>query len=127
MIIPVDVTLAQLRALTKAQIINRLSTWLTNNMTKRQLILWLMDADVINIEPVRTYRADGQIESETTIDVDTETNLQVNKRKVNWTYYATGEVDVITIKTYDGSNNLLRTKTVKHYTDGRQPTVTEGS
>ena len=126
MIIPVDVTLAQLRSFTKTQIINRLSTWLTNNMTKRQLILWLMDADVINIEPVRTYRADGQIESETTIDVDTETNLQVNKRKVNWTYYATGEVDVITIKTYDGSNNLLMTKTVKHYTDGRQPTVTEG-
>ena len=126
MIIPVDVTLAQLRSFTKTQIINRLSTLLTNNMTKRQLILWLMDADVINIEPVRTYRADGQIESETTIDVDTETNLQVNKRKVNWTYYATGEVDVITIKTYDGANNLLRTKAIKHYKDGRQPTVTEG-
>ena len=126
MIIPVDVTLAQLRSFTKTQIINRLSTWLTNNMTKRQLILWLMDADVINIEPVRTYRADGQIESETTIDVDTETNLQVNKRKVNWTYHATGEVDVITIKTYDGANNLLHTKAIKHYKDGRQPTVTEG-
>ena len=126
MIIPVDVTLAQLRSFTKTQIINRLSTWLTNNMTKRQLILWLMDADVINIEPVRTYRADGQIASETTIEVDTETNLQVNKRVVTWTYYATGEVNVITIKTYDGENTLLRTKAIKHYKDGRQPTVTEG-
>ncbi len=126
MIIPVDVTLAQLRALTKTQIINRLSTWLTNNMTKQQLILWLMDMDVISIEPARTYRADGQVESETTIEVDTETNLQVNKRVVTWSYYPTGEVNVITIKTYDGANNLLRTKAIKHYIDGRQPTVTEG-
>ena len=125
MIIPVDVTLEQLRALTKTQIINRLSTWLTNNMTKRQLILWLMDADVISIEPVRKYRPDGQIESETRIEVDTETNKQVGKRVVTWSYYATGEVDVITIKNYDGINNLLRTKAIKHYRDGRQPTVTE--
>ena len=60
MIIPVDVTLEQLRALTKAQIISRLSTWLTNNFTKRQLILWLMDIEVMDDEPVRTYRTDGQ-------------------------------------------------------------------
>ena len=126
MIIPVDVTLAQLRALTKAQIISRLSTWLTNNFTKRQLILWLMDMDVLTLDPVRTYQADGQITSETIVTRDTETNAQVNKRIVTWTYYATGEVDTITIKVYDGSNALLRTKSIKHYTDGRQPTVTEG-
>lgn len=126
MIIPVDVTLAQLRSITKTQIINRLSTWLTNNMTKRQLILWLMDIDVLTLDPVRTYRADGQIESETTITVDTETNAQLEKRVTTWSYYPTGEVNIITIKVYDGSNNLLRTKAIKHYTDGRQPTVTEG-
>lgn len=126
MIIPVDVKLTQLRSLTKTQIINKLSTWLTNNMTKRQLILWLMDMEVIQIDPIRTYRADGQIESETTITVDTEANAQVNKRVTTWTYYATGEVNVITIKQYDGSNNLLHTKAIKHYKDGRQPTVTEG-
>lgn len=126
MIIPVDVTLEQLRALTKTQIISRLSKWLTNNMTKRQLILWLMDADIINIEPVRAYRADGQTESESIITVDTETNAQASKRSTSWTYYPTGEVDTITIKTYGGANNLLHTKAIKHYTDGKQPTVTEG-
>jgi len=126
MIIPVDVTLAQLRSMTKAQIISRLSTWLTKNMTKRQLILWLMDIEVMDDEPIRTYREDGQITSETTVTKDTETNLQVSKREVSWTYYATGEVNVITIKQYDGVNNLLRTKAIKHYKDGRQPTVTEG-
>lgn len=126
MIIPVDVTLKQLHALTKTQIINKLSTWLTNNFTKRQLILWLMDMDVISIEPVRTYRPDGQIASETIVTKDTETNLQVSKRAVTWTYYATGEVNVITIKQYDANNALLHTKAIKHYIDGRQPTVTEG-
>ena len=126
MIIPVDVTLKQLRALTKTQIINKLTSYLTNNMTKRQLILWLMDADIITVEPVRKYLADGQIESETIIEVDTETNAQVNKRVTSWTYYPTGEVDIITIKTYAGANALLKTKAIKHYTDGRQPTVTEG-
>ncbi len=126
MIIPVDVTLAQLRSMTKTQIINRLSTWLTNNFTKRQLILWLMDIEVMDNPAVRTYRPDGQIESESVVTVDTETNLQVNKRVTTWSYYPTGEVDEIIIKTYDGNNALIRTKTVKHYIDGRQPTATEG-
>lgn len=126
MIIPVNVTLEQLRGMTKTQIINRLSTWLTKNFTKRQLILWLMDIEVMDNPPVRTYRADGQIEYESTTLVDAETNLQVSRRETTWTYYATGEVNVITNKTYDGANNLLRAKAIKHYKDGRQPTVTEG-
>ena len=126
MIIPVDVTLEQLRSMTKTQIINRLSTWLTNHFTKRQLILWLMDIEVMNDEPVRTYRADGQITSETIVTRDTETNTQVNKRETTWTYYATGEVNLITIKQYDSNDVLLHTKAIKHYKDGRQPTVTEG-
>jgi len=126
MIIPVDVTLEQLRSMTKTQIINRLSTWLTNHFTKRQLILWLMDIEVMDDEPVRTYRADGQISSETLVTKDTETNLQVSKHVTTWSYYATVEVNVITTKTYDGANNLVHTKAIKHYKDGRQPTVTEG-
>jgi hypothetical protein len=126
MIIPVDVTLEQLRALTKAQIITKLSNWLTKNFTKRQLILWLMDIEVMDDEPIRTYRADGQIESETIVTRDTEANLQVSRRETLWSYYPTGEVDVITIKQYDSNDALIRTKAIKHYTDGKQPTVTEG-
>lgn len=126
MIIPVDVTLEQMRAFTKTQLINKLSTWLTNNMTKRQLILWLMNVETLALDPVRVYRADGQIESESIITVNTETNLQVNKREVTWTYYTSGEVDVIIIKQYDSNDVLLHTKAIKHYKDGRQPTVTEG-
>jgi len=125
MIIPVDITLEQLRALTKAQIISRLSTWLMNNFTKRQLILWLMDMDVIALEPLRIYRADGQIASSIEVTVDIETAKQVNKRVTNWSYYPTGEVNEIIIRNYDGNNILLSTKIIKHYTDGKKPTVME--
>jgi|LSQX01.1.fsa_nt_gb hypothetical protein len=126
MIIPVDVTLKQLRSMTKDQIIKRLSTWLTNNFTKRQLILWLMDIETLVLDPVRTYRTDGQIESESVIIVDTETALQLNRCVTTWSYYPTGEVDEIIIQNYDSNDALVNTKTIKHYTDGRQPTATEG-
>lgn len=125
MIIPVDVTLEKLRSMTKTQIIDRLSTWLTNNFTKRQLILWLMDIEVMDKPAVRAYRSDGQVEYESVTMVDTETNKQVSRRETTWTYYATGEVDTITIKHYDSSDALIRTKAIKHYTNGKQPTVTE--
>lgn len=126
MIIPVDVTLEKLRSMTKEKIITRLSTWLTNNFTKRQLILWLMDIEAKMLNPVRTYCADGQVESETTITVDTGTDAQLEKRVTTWAYYQTGEIDTITIQNYDSNNALVRTKTIKHYIDGRQPTATEG-
>lgn len=125
MIIPVDVTLEQLRALSKTQIINKLSTWLTNNFTKRQLILWLMDIEVMETPAVRTYRTDGQVEYESVTMVDTEMNKHVSRRETTWLYYPTGEVDTITIKHYDSSDALIRTKAIKHYTNGKQPTVTE--
>ena len=124
MILPVDVTLEQLREMTKTQIINKLSTWLTNNFTKRQLILWLLGADVIFDTPIVAYQEDGQIISQLEIERDGETGLQTRKVLTTWTYYPSGEVNVITIKTYDASNVLVDTKTIKHYRDGRQPTAT---
>ena len=126
MIIPVDVTPAQLCSMTKTQIINRLSNWLTNNYNKRQLILWLMDAEELTLEPVRTFRADGQIESETVISTDMESGGQVRKTVTTWSYYPTGEVDTITQAEYTGKDALKQRRNIKHYKDGRQPTVTEG-
>ena len=124
MILPVDITLEQLREMTKTQIINKLSTWLTNNFTKRQLVLWLLGADVIFDNPIIIYGGNGQITSQTEIERDGETGLQTKKIVTTWTYYASGEVDIITIKNYDASNVLLNTTTIKHYKDNRQPTVT---
>ena len=45
-----------------------------------------------------------------------------HKREIAWTYYETGEVDLITIERYtDGK--LVSTRKIKHYLDGKQPTV----
>ena len=45
-----------------------------------------------------------------------------HKRAITWTYYPTGEVNLITVKRYtDGK--LVSTRKIKHYLDGKQPTV----
>ena len=45
-----------------------------------------------------------------------------HKRNITWTYYKTGEVNLITVKRYtDGK--LVSTRKIKHYLDGKQPTV----
>lgn len=113
-----NLTLAQLRAATKAQIITAIANYLTNNFTKRQIIAFLIDADVVADPPARTYRTDGQIESETNTDRDAETGALISTRQVRWSYYPTGEVDTITIT--EGET----VRTVKHYLNGQPPTVT---
>lgn len=120
-----EITLAQLRGYTKAQIINYVTKKL-NGMTRRKLIMLLWDEiQEIPREPVRAYRKDEQIESQIEIQEDAETGEQTGKRALNWTYYPTGEVDEITISEFDASNALLKRKVIKHYTDGKQPTVKE--
>lgn len=121
MIIPVDITLEQLRSMTKTQIITKLSSWLTNNFTKRQLILWLLNTDIIPDNPIIEYGNDGQIVSQTEIEHDAETALQIRKVITTWTYYTNGDIDIIYVKNYDANNILMDTKTIKHYQDSRQP------
>ncbi len=113
-----NLTLAQLRAATKAQIITAIANYLTSNFTKRQLIGFLIDADAVADPPARTYRTDGQIESETIDTRDAETGSLVSSRQVRWSYYPTGEVDTIAIT--EGST----TRRIKHYLNGQPPTVT---
>ena len=121
-----NLTLAQLRAATKAQIITAIVNRL-QDMTKRQIIIWLLDeVDRITDNPVRVHRPDGQIESQTDVERDTETGAKTGSRVVTWTYYPTGEVDEITITNKDAADKTIgKPKVIKHFTDGRQPEVTE--
>jgi hypothetical protein len=45
----------------------------------------------------------------------------VGTREILWTYYNTGEVNVITVRERDDKGKLLGGYVVKHYTDGKQP------
>ena len=113
----INITLPQLRAATKVQIITAITHHL-QAMTKREIIIWLLEnVDRIAESPVHTYRADGQVETITETETDVETGAVVSTRIVMHTYYSNGDIDTITIVA-DGA-----TKAIKHYQDGKQPEV----
>ena len=116
-----NMTIRQMRDSTKAQIIDSVVEFMRSNFTKRQLIQFLRDRETEWDDPITTYRADGQIESQIDIERDVETGLQVSKKVMTWSYYASGEVNVIKTEFYDGNDALKRTRRVKHFRDGRQP------
>ena len=116
-----DMTLAQLRASTKTQIITSISSFLTANMTKHQLIVMLRDKETEWDTPVCTYNADGQIATQNEIERDEDTGLQVSRTFTTWTYYDTGEVNVILITYYDAADVEKKHKRIKHYKDRQQP------
>lgn len=118
-----DLTLQQLRASTKAQIIASIRDYLTANYTRRQLIQFLRDRETEWDEPIRTYRTDGQIESQIEVERDEETGEIVSSKSITWSYYSTGEVNVILIIVYDATGIEIKRKRIKHFKDGRQPEV----
>jgi hypothetical protein len=101
------------------QTVTQLKTAVTAGMTKRDLLIIANGSDTISTEPTRTYRKDGQIESQSEVIKDVETNAVILTKIITWSYYETGEVDEIAI-TENGKK-----KVIKHYLDSRQPTVTE--
>jgi len=118
-----NLTLSQLRAATKAQIIVAIDNWLAIH-TKRRIIELLLDVTNIADRPDITYGVDGQIARCDEVFRDTLGAI-VSGRRTNYVYYPTGEID--TIETIDVDADLttvLSRRTVKHYLDGRQPTVT---
>lgn len=118
-----DLTIQQMRQMTKLELVNSIKDYLQNNYTRREIIRLLRDRDTEWDEPIRTYRPDGQIESQIEVERDDDTQVQVSRRVMTWTYYATGEVNVIKTEIYDENDVLKRTKRIKHYRNGRQPEV----
>ena len=119
--LPVNYTMAQVQAATKAQIITAINN-LLNTYSKAQIVTWLLNNAVTYPgNSVVTYGTNGQIATQTDVNYDVNTGLQTDKRVITWSYYSTGEVNQIIIQQFDASNNLLSTKTVQHYKDGRQP------
>lgn len=104
------------------QTVTQLKAAITADMTKRDLLIMANGGrDKIATEPVRAYRKDGQIASQTEVIKDVETNAVILTKTITWTYYPKGEVDEITIVETDSKGE--RRKTIKHFTDGRQPEV----
>lgn len=47
----------------------------------------------------------------------------IRRETAKWTYYPTGEVDIITISELDPQDQIVSQKKIKHFTNGRQPIV----
>jgi hypothetical protein len=120
--LPLNYTMAQIQAASKAQIIAVINT-LLNTYSKRQIIVWLLNNTVkYPREPVIVYDSSGKVTSQTQINYDVETGLQADKRVIIWTYYPNGDVNVITVSLLDANNNVMSTQTIQHYQNGQQPT-----
>ena len=118
-----NVTLEQLRAATKAQIVTFITNKL-NSMSKLEIVLWLRE-NVLEIEdaqPEVIYK-DGQITRLTECIRDTYAGDVLRYKRVIWTYYPAGEVDTITIVIADPNMNIISRRVIKHFTDGRQPVM----
>lgn len=118
-----DLTIDQLRAATKAQLVTAITNKL-NAMTKRRIIEFLMDKLDFHDEPQVAYRPDGQIASKAEVRRDAN-GTKAGECRIAWAYYPTGEVDIITVQELDASDAEVSYKTIKHYIDGRQPVMTE--
>jgi hypothetical protein len=115
-----DLTLPEMRASSKLEIINSVKDYMQANFTKKQLIQMLRERDTEWDDPICTYGEDG-ILTQNEIERDSETNAQVSRKYTVWDYYNTGEVNTIITEFYDENDALKRRKKIKHYKDGRQP------
>lgn len=68
---------------------------------------------------------DGRVIEWVEEQFDLDNNL-LRKRVDQYVFYETGEINTITQNVYDEENSLISSKEIKHYTDGKQPTVTVG-
>jgi len=120
-------TLETMRSSTKTQIITNIRDYLTANMTKKQLITFLLDRDTVDDTQVVTYLPDGQVDKIVDWKRDAETNNKISGVVTNFSYYPTGEIDVIRVSQRDAANVETSHVRIKHYLDGRQPKITESN
>ena len=113
-------TLEQLRTMPLAQ----LKADYVRDMTKRDLLVLANGGSELIYDPVCTYRRDGQIASQSETVRDVETGVIIATKTIAWTYYKTGEVDTITVAETNADGKETGRKAIKHYTDGRQPELT---
>ena len=115
----INLTPAQLRQMTRAEIRTAIVD-AVSAMSKREMIVWLIQTDEVEDDPIDTYE-NGQIVRRVEITRGPETGARMRGRVTTWSYYATGEVDIITISNRDSADGEVSRKRIKHYRDGRPP------
>jgi len=122
-----DLTLEQLKAATKEQIITRVVNILTSMSRKRICeFVWTIRGVGFEAISLSTLTVNHDVPEGQLLRVYEKTDILGNKigsQKTEWTYYPTGEVDTITISELDALDQIISTQMIKHFTDGRQPVL----
>jgi hypothetical protein len=78
------------------------------------------------LEITRTIEFDGPDANKNQLVVDTgEIVNGVVKKVMNRTYYLSGAVDVIRVRSFDAADKVVDEYLIKHFDDGKQPTLTK--
>ncbi len=120
-----NLTLAQLRAATKAQILTAIGNYLST-LSKRQLIALLWDVAEdgrIDDDRITTWRSSGQLDAYLDVHRDVLGN-KTGTTAGKDTYNPDGTADTIVVVEYDADNLPVRRRTIKYRYDGQQPDVT---
>jgi len=100
-----NLTLEQMRSLTKNQLLDAIRTWLNIAYPlKRDLIKFLLDKDRDEKNDEVTYWPDGQIKRSRVTYRDLQTNDVLGYLVINWDYYDDGSINHITFSTRDAAN-----------------------
>jgi len=124
-----DVTIEQLRAATKAQILTAISNKLSS-LTKLQLCRLILRVGDVDIDTILTVpdREDGKDGPNGQIwRLRILRDIMGNKlssQRFEWTYYPVGAVDEITTIQLDAADVEVSRRVDKHFTDGRPPIST---
>jgi hypothetical protein len=120
-----DLTIEQLRAATKEQIITKIVDILTSITRKKVCeFVWTIKGVSFGSISLTTLTVNHNVPEGQLIRIYETTDILGNKTgstKTEWTYYPTGEVDTITTTELDALDQVISVKTLKHFRDGREP------
>lgn len=116
-------TLAELRAASKADIITSVGSWL-NVRTKAQIIELLMDSTEFADKPTVTHGEHGILTRDQTVRDALGDMLRVEHTE--HAYYDTGEIDEITTVVENIGGDVIEDRLIKHYRLGNTGGQPEG-
>lgn len=119
-------TLAELRAATKREIIEDVGRYIFDHFTKLQICKWLLDVELIQDTVGVTRDEAGRIVKRLQVWRHIVTGAVDHNNETTYTYYPNGDIEDITIIERDGDDNITEQYTIHHYQDGRQPIRIEG-
>ena len=111
-------TLDQMKAATVAQILADVAA----NNTKREICTELLGSDRISDVAV-TYDDQKRIVKRVETERDLLTGDVLGSVVTTHTYYKTGEIEDIVVSERDAKDAETARRTIKHFADGKQPTV----